>query len=73
MLKQNWKICMTTFDMMVIARKNKFILWHLNNVLFVNFLENWNFLENQNIPNELILKKNYLQDCYKTNYSKCTK
>lgn len=73
MLKQNWKICMTTFDMMVMARKNKFILWHLNNVLFVNFLENWNFLENQNIPNELILKKNYLQDCYKTNYSKCTK
>lgn len=64
---------MTTFDMMVMARKNKFILWHLNNVLFVNFLENWNFLENQNIPNELILKKNYLQDCYKTNYSKCTK
>lgn len=69
---------------MVMARKNKFIYidlckavvainvpwWCLNKVLFVNFLEN---CTNQNIPNELILRKNYLQYCYKTNYSKCTK
>ena len=72
------------FDIMVMTRKTKFIYidlckavvainvpcWCLDNVLFVNFLEN---CTNQNIPDKLILRKNYLQDCCKTNYSKCAK